>query len=307
MMRRRIVVAFGAALRGTDAVLGQKKIRLSRVTTKIARARQAEGTEGQSSATGTLARGLQVMDVLLQARQPMTLAEIADAVALDHSTALRLLRSLEELRQVIRLGQGKKYLCSPKALRPLPLLHPIEQLRRESAPTLYGLAADMHATVILVVYLGAERLVAQVATSEGTLNPYYNAWLAGPLHGSGPGKALLMSLGDAERRALVGAEPFKTYTDHTIQSWDRLSEDLALSAMRGYALVRDEFHLGLSAMACNFKSPAGHVAGCLALTGHSRDFTPEWIEAASTRLKALTQLIPMQFAALTLIDTLCGR
>jgi len=284
---------------------GERPDRLTIPTRKSERPKKGQVVDGP--ATGTLARGLQVMDLLLQARQPMTLAEIADAVALDHSTTLRLLRSLEELKQVIRLGQGKKYLCSPKALRPLPLLHPIDQLRRESAPMLYEFAAEVRATVVLVIYLGHERLVAQVATSQGTLNPYYNAWLAGPLHGSGPGKALLLSLPDKERRALVGEEPFKAYTEHTIRSWDRLSEDLAASAERGYVLVRDEFYLGLSAMACNFKSPGGHVAGCLALTGHSRDFTAEWIEDAGMKIKALARLIPMQIGALTLIDTLCGR
>lgn len=267
--------------------------------------RTAKAADGP--ATGTLARGLQIMDLLLQARQPMTLAEIADAVGLDHSTTLRLLRSLEDLKQVIRLGQGKKYLCSPKALRPLPLLHPIEQLRRESAPMLYGFAAEVRATVILVIYLGYERLVAQVATSQGTLNPYYNAWLHGPLHGSGPGKALLTSLPEAERRELVGPEPFRAYTDRTIRSWDALNADLEEAIARGYVLVRDEFYLGLSAMACNFRSPAGHVAGCLAITGHSRDFTPEWIEDTCAKLKSLARLIPMQIGALTLIDTLCGR
>jgi len=101
---------------------GERPDRLTIPTRKSERPKKGQVVDGP--ATGTLARGLQVMDLLLQARQPMTLAEIADAVALDHSTTLRLLRSLEELKQVIRLGQGKKYLCSPKALRPLPLLHP---------------------------------------------------------------------------------------------------------------------------------------------------------------------------------------
>ncbi|WP_342643116.1 IclR family transcriptional regulator [Rhodoligotrophos ferricapiens] len=272
-------------------------------------ARKAPASEAASgsAAAGTLARGLAIMDLLLQARQPMTLAEIGDSVDLDHSTTLRLLRSLEDLRQVIRIGQGRKYVCSPKALRPLPLLHPLEQLRRESAPMLYGFSTEVGATAVLVIYLGTERLVAQVATSPGTLNPYYNAWLAGPLHGSGPGKALLLSLSPAQRRELVGAEPFKAYTEHTIRTWEALDADLQESAARGYVLVRDEYYLGLSAMACNFCSVAGNTVGCIALTGHTRDFTPEWIAQSSTKLKNLTRLIPMQIGSLSLIDTLCGR
>src|SRR5690606_14260600 len=124
--------------------------------------------------------------------------------------------------------------------------------------------------------------------------PYYNAWLDGPLHGSGPGKALLMSLDRETRRELVGQEPFHAFTPHTIQTWDALDADLTAAEDRGYALVRDEFYLGLSAMSANIRSSNGNIVGCVALTGHTRDFTPEWIQATSAKLLNLTKLIPMQ-------------
>ncbi|MFV0300456.1 MAG: IclR family transcriptional regulator, partial [Paracoccus sp. (in: a-proteobacteria)] len=178
---------------------------------------------------------------LLRTPKPMTLAEIADTVGLDHSTCLRLMRSLEDLRQVLRLDQGKKYICSPKALSPLPLLHPLKQIRRESASIFYKFAAEVGATLGFVISLGTERMVVQVATSAGTLNPYYNAWLDGPLHGSGPGKAYLMSLSPAERRRAVGPEPFAAFTPRTLRSWSELEADLARAEARGYALVHDEY------------------------------------------------------------------
>lgn len=263
--------------------------------------------KAESAATGTLARGLAIMDLLLQARNPMTLAEIADAVGLDHSTCLRLLRNLEDLRQIIRLGQGRKYICSPRALSPLPLLHPLEQLRRECGMILNTFARDVNASVVLVIYLGNERLAVQVATGIGTLNPYYDPWLQGPLHGSGPGKAYLLSLSPAERRSLLGEEPYMAYTPQTIRTWSDLDADLQAAEARGFALVRDEFYPDLSAMSCNIRSGAGHTVGCFALTSHSRDFTPAWIEMAGRKLVNLARLLPMQVSAFSMIDTLCGR
>src|SRR5690606_38961092 len=62
---------------------------------------------------GTLQRGLLILDTLIQAGHPLTLAGIAAEVRLDLSTTLRLLRSLEELGRVMRVGDGKQYLASP--------------------------------------------------------------------------------------------------------------------------------------------------------------------------------------------------
>ncbi|RYF46697.1 MAG: hypothetical protein EOO27_38855, partial [Comamonadaceae bacterium] len=94
---------------------------------------QTRAPDRSPALSGTLLRGLAVMDVLLAARQPLSLIEVANRVQLDQSTTLRLLRALESVSQVIRIGDGKRYLASPKAMRPLSLRHPLEQFRRESS------------------------------------------------------------------------------------------------------------------------------------------------------------------------------
>src|SRR5690606_3551949 len=82
--------------------------------------------------SGALARGLAVLRALIAAPQPMLLGDVATAVKLDQSTTHRLLRSLEDAGHVIRVQGGKRYLASPKALFPLPLLHPLALFRREA-------------------------------------------------------------------------------------------------------------------------------------------------------------------------------
>src|SRR5690606_27094609 len=202
--------------------------------------------------TGTLSRGLAVMDVLLASSQPLSLAEVAAKVGLDQSTTLRLLRALEAARQVLRLADGKRYLASPKALRPLSLFHPLEALRREAAPMLRDLANKLSKTVVLVVYFGLERVVLDVLQSPGSLSPYYESWLKGPLHASGPGKALLLSMDDKSRKSALGAEPYAAFTDATIRSWDAIQRNLQEAAQLGVISVCDEHYDGLTALAANF-------------------------------------------------------
>ncbi len=265
---------------------------------------EAVADSGSSLRSGTLSRGLAIMDVLIPAGRALSLAEIAGEVDLDQSTTLRLLRALEEARQLIRVGDGKRYLASPKAMRPLPLMHPLEQLRREADPIIRELAAKVSKTVVLVAYLGTERVVVDIMQSAGSLSPYYSNWLQGPLHASGPGKALLLAMGPARRKALLGAAPYATYTSSTITSEAALQADLELAASRGYSLVRDEFYDGLSALSANFHSWDRRAVGCIALTGHSADFSDEAVDQMAAELLACARLMPLQVSSLNLLDQL---
>jgi len=256
--------------------------------------------------TGTLLRGLAVLDILAAAGQPLGLAEIASAADLDLSTTLRLLRTLEEAQQVLRIGDGKRYLASPKTLRPLPLLHPIEQLRREADPILRELAAKVAKTVVLVIFLGEERLVVDVMQTAGSLSPYYTTWLHGPLYASAPGKALLLTMTEARRREVLGPEPYAAFTASTRTSWAAVRADLA-GVERGVVRVEDEFYDGLSAMAANFVSWDRQPVGCIAITGHTSDFDPAACEMMANELISCARLMPLQAGSLKALDQLVGR
>lgn len=256
---------------------------------------------------GTLMRGLAILDTLISAGHPLTLAELAAHVKLDLSTTLRLLRSLEETQRVIRVGDGKHYLASPSTLRPLPLNHPLEELRRQADPLVRSLANKIKQSVVLVAYIGGERVVVDVMQAGSSLSPYYSTWLHGPLHASGPGKALLLATDPSKREVLLGEPPYVARTAKTITSKPALYADLERAAQNGYVLVRDEFYDGLSAIAANFYSWDKSALGCLAVTGYSADFDDETIAHISKELLACTRLMPLQVPSLQQIAQLSGR
>lgn len=237
----------------------------------------------------------------------MTLATLAVDVKLDLSTTLRLLRSLEEAQRVIRVGDGKHYLASPSVLRPLPLKHPLEELRRQADPLVRLLADKVKQSVVIVAYIGGERVVVDVMQSTGSLSPYYSTWLHGPLHASGPGKALLLATDSSRRESLLGKAPYAALTARTITSEAALKADLEKADKNGYVLVRDEFYDGLSAIAANYYSWEKSAVGCLAVTGHSADFDDDTIQFIAKEVLACTRLMPLQVPALQQLDQLSGR
>lgn len=263
--------------------------------------------ESLQARTGTLQRGLALLDILTATGHPMSLAELSAATELDQSTALRLLRTLEAAGRVIKVGDGKRYLPSPTSLRPLPLLHPLEEVRREADPLVRSLAAKVGKTVVFVGYLGNERVVIDVFQTAGSLSPYYSSWLKGPLHASGPGKALLLANSLQDRQAMLPAAPYPVSTPKTITESADLMADLAKAEARGYVVVRDEFYDGLSAVAANFHTWDKRAVGCLSVTGHTADFDDAAVASIGAELLACTKLIPLQVPSLKLLEQLAGR
>lgn len=233
---------------------------------------------------------------MLEAPQPMSLADIAAATQLDQSTTLRLLRTLEEQGYVIRFG--KRYAASPLAMQPLPLMHPVQQFRREAQPVLADLAARLQETVVLVLFLGTERMVVDIAQAPGSLTPYYGNWLHGPVHASGAGKALLMGSSREQRDHLLGPEPFEATTAQTLTTREALDDNLAEARERGFVVSRDEHYQDLTAVSALIPTWKDQPIGCLVVTGYSRSFDQDRLTQVGEELSRTARLLMYQAPSL---------
>lgn len=256
---------------------------------------------------GTLARGLALLELLAAAPQPMALAELAASAALDQSTVHRLLKALEEAGYVLRHEATRRWSPSPKLLHPLPLLHPLDQARREAAPELAELSRRLQMTLVLVLFVGHERLVLDVAQQPGSVTPYYGSWLKGPLWATAGGKALLLSLPADQRRALLGPEPWAAPTPHAITTWERLDADLQRSAERGYVVSRDEHLLGVANVAALLPRWTGGAAGCLIASARSARMDEQALAGVGEELARVAAMLVYQMPSLEAACRFCGR
>lgn len=246
------------------------------------------------------------MEALAQAPQPLALAELAAHAGLDQSTALRLVRALEDSQYLVRNETTRRYSPSPKLLHPLPLLHPLEQLRREAAPILKELALRLGMTTVLVIFLGMERLVLDIVQVPGSLTPYYGTWLHGPLHATGGGKSLLLGMDEKQRQTVLGPGPFAAVTPQTITDWHRLNEDLRISSGRGYVISSDEHLPGITNVAALITRWTGRPAGCLIASGPTADMDEARRAAAGDELKRVAQLLVYHTPSLEPASQFCG-
>jgi DNA-binding IclR family transcriptional regulator len=218
--------------------------------------------------SGSLAKGLKLIELLLESPMPQGVSQVASGAGLDGATAHRLLQVLVERGYAVRDRESKRYMAGPRGLSPLGVSHPLRELSRESAPILGSLRNSTGETCALVIFQSTQRLVCEMAPGAHPLVPYYDTWLRSPLHGSASGKVLLASLAVSERKALLGPGPYQSATPYTITDPAVLEVHLAEVNARGYALARDDAFVGMTAIAAPLKY-ANRVVGCLAIVGRS--------------------------------------
>ncbi len=224
---------------------------------------------GGASQTGTLERGLRMLEIFVSASGPMSLSRVAEEANVDPSTAHRLLRVLVQLGYVIRDPATRKYHAGPRVLIPLSLYHPLHQFRRDSNSALTAFREESGLTVALVLFIRHERMVVEIIAGSERLSPYYDTHLKRPIHSSATGKVLLAAIPSSEWAALLGSEPYPATTPATLTTDAQLEQDLKLYKEQGFTSTFDESVKGLSAVAAPIKDHNGRTICCIVGFGHS--------------------------------------
>lgn len=100
-------------------------------------------------------------------------------------------------------------------------------------------------------------------------------------HGTALGKVLLASLAWEDALARVNGSGWRQYTPHTIHDEATLKAELDEVRACGYALDREENHLGIMCVAVAVRSGDGEVCAALSVTARSQNILERVEELAS--------------------------
>ncbi|WP_091705022.1 IclR family transcriptional regulator [Microbacterium sp. cf046] len=178
---------------------------------------------GSTPASQTLSRGIRILEILADAREPLSIDEIGRRLGVHRSVAYRLLRTLEDHGLLTRDGAGRIQLGARMAALAAGVAH---DLQAEALPELTAVANDLGTTCFLVVLdhdecvtlvsVEPRHAVASVAQRPGTRHPVTIG---------APGKAILSVLPAGEWPADVS---------------DHLRGEVREAAARGFATSHDE-------------------------------------------------------------------
>lgn len=190
-------------------------------------------TSNPPAGSQTLARGLRALEILGDARQPISIAELAKELGVHRSNAYRLLRTLEEHRFALRddaglIRLGPRMAALARGVAP--------GLLTSATPELTKLAQQTGMTAFLTVLDGEDIITltsvepVDVAAAIARRPGDRHAWNLGA-----PGHAIEASLSRAERLTLLGPS---TPTPESI-----------VAGERGFAISESEVIDGVTSIA----------------------------------------------------------
>ncbi len=137
----------------------------------------------------SLARGLKILELLAQSREPLTLSRIAADMALTLPTVYRFLFTLESLGYVDKDPDMKSYRVSPKVLALGYGAFQSSDLWQTAHPYLLRVSRDQGETFNLAILDGTDILyIDRIKTQKIlTINLEIGSKTAGLLHIHGPG------------------------------------------------------------------------------------------------------------------------
>ena len=260
--------------------------------------RKIEGAMHRTSFLKSAERTLDVLEFLSKKRL-VRITELADVMKIANSTAHRMLTTLEKKGFAVQDFETGKYSLGHKLFQlTRSVIHTIEPMKYVR-PYLEELHDKINENITFGIVSPAKDrtliLAETVANRSVIARPILFEHF--PIHTCACGKAYLLTLNDQQLKAVLSKNTLTRFTKHTCVSLPTLKKQLINYRSLGYTLSRDEFSIGLSAMASGIYDSEDKFAGAIIIVGPSFRFTEKNIKAWARLLLRSTAKLSLEFKA----------
>ncbi len=217
--------------------------------------------------TGSLSRGLQIIEILADCHDGLPLTEIARKAGLSKSSTHRLLQTLVQEGFVAQDGDtSQHYRLSLKLLWLASNLVDGLGLDQLVQPLLTELANATRETVHMALLDGNLAVYVEKIDSPNSIRMYSRVGKRVLLHCTALGKAILAYLPEDRGREILAADGLPRRTANTITDLEAMLEHFALIRSRGYALDEEEHEEGIRCIAAPLFDRQKRVVGAISIT-----------------------------------------
>lgn len=206
------------------------------------------------------ARTLDLIEVFARERRPMTVSMLANATGMPISSCHGLVKTLQDRGYLLKVtAQGGYYFTKALAHRAADIGE-YDPLPSWVVPALVAIRDRCNETVLLAKLV--EPVAVQVEVQESPQSVRYNAKVGDrvPLYASAVGKALLASLPEDQRLAIINRLTFVKSSSHTLTSKAALLADLNQGSARGWFRTHGEYLEDMAAVALPVTVDGEHFA-----------------------------------------------
>lgn len=218
--------------------------------------------------SGSVARTLQLLEALAEARGDTSLQSLSRTLGMAPSTVHRLLVRLIESGFAESDPVTRRYRVGPAFYRVAGLVAAGFSMETQARPLMQDLSQHTGETVILARYDAARQTMYFVESIQSPNALGYNVELLTPqpLVWGATSKAILALLPDEEIELIrVSSRPSPATSD-PVPSNEDLFREVREIRRRGYAQSHDEKLSGASSVAAAISAAGGRAVGSLALT-----------------------------------------
>jgi DNA-binding IclR family transcriptional regulator len=215
-------------------------------------------------------KSLRLLDLLAQARKPMSLGELSARSGWPKSTVYGLLAALREGGAVTQNAENGNYFLGIRMFEygcAVSYSWDVLSAARRPMARVAELSGE---TVFLSTLDRGEVLILDLAESAGALRVVSEVGSRMPVHCTSQGKLLLAYCSPGERRRLLRENTLTSYTPHTICDPERFETEIEIILMQGYATENGEFRVGLRSVSAPVVDACGNVRWSITVAGMYR-------------------------------------
>jgi DNA-binding IclR family transcriptional regulator len=244
-----------------------------------------ENTRKETDGSSAMLRALDLIEIVARAGRALTLPELAVLSRLPKPTLHRLCQRLESEGYLMREPGGRHFTSGPRLFRiGLDVLRSSASAERHSI--LQELVNAIGETCNFTALVGNEILYLDRVEARWPLRLHLEPGSRVPMHCTASGKLILAAMTPARRRRSIEAMELSAFTPQTITDRALFEAELTAIAQQGYSIDREEFLLGLVAIAVPVKDSGGATVAAVACHGPSARYT---LDMARSHLPLLIQ------------------
>jgi DNA-binding IclR family transcriptional regulator len=217
--------------------------------------------------TNSLERALAILEFVAHKSGGLTNAEISAHFKIPTSTSSYILQRLEREGYLRRGQENGRY---EMGLKIVALSHGALRdmgLRRIAEPILHRLSAQTRVSALIGILERRSMMIVDKVEKPDLARIDMDIGVRYPAHSTALGKVLLAYLPENQLLGLFDHAGLAKTSPKTIDSRDRLLEELEVVRKQGYAASDGELFLGIRALAAPIFDASGEVAAAVSVTG----------------------------------------
>ena len=240
-------------------------------------------TEKSTEPVRAIAKACTLLDLLTEAKRPLSLGELTQSSGWAKSTVYGLLSSMRSCGLVEQEPDSGRYTLGVRLFEYGSAVSSTRNIITRAKEPMERLVKATGESASLSMLDRGEALVLLHAEPDSASHIVSETGAHLPAFCTAQGKVLLSALSDAAVRRIFEAQ-FQQFTPHSVSSADAFLAELETVRKTGFAIENGEFKIGVRGVAAPIKDHTGAIRYCVGLIGMFRRVDSDEFRAATAEV-----------------------